>query len=90
MDIGRIGFKGGNDEGPATVYLTPPIFKSCKTSYYGGNHMFITDESQLFIIEMRRLLDDYERSPHKIKADIMEDVIVLAHALNKKNRQKHQ
>ncbi|VEF46547.1 hypothetical protein [Siminovitchia acidinfaciens] len=51
--------------------------------------MFITEESQLFVREMRRLLNDYERSPHNKKADIMEDVMVLAHALNKRNHQKY-
>ncbi|WHY81763.1 hypothetical protein [Siminovitchia fortis] len=50
--------------------------------------MSIKEENLLFIREMRRLLDDYERSPNNKRADIMEDVIVLAQALNIRNRQK--
>lgn len=46
--------------------------------------MSITEEHQLFIREMRRLLEEYERSPYNKKADIMEDVLILAHALNKR------
>lgn len=48
--------------------------------------MSITDENQLFIREMRRLLDDYVRSPRHIKSDIMEDVKILFHALNENHR----
>ncbi len=50
--------------------------------------MSIKEENLLFIREMRRLLDDYERSPWNKKADIMEDVMVLAHALNKRHHQR--
>ncbi|MFD1706871.1 hypothetical protein ACFSCZ_09025 [Siminovitchia sediminis] len=47
--------------------------------------MAITEENQLFLREMRRLLTDYERFPSHKKAEIMEDVIILAHALREKH-----
>lgn len=57
-----------------------------KFSFFRGHLMSIREENKLFIREMRRLLDDYERSPHHIKSDIMEDVKLLIHALNENDR----
>ncbi|GIN90922.1 hypothetical protein J6TS1_35780 [Siminovitchia terrae] len=47
--------------------------------------MSISEENQLFVRELRRLLDDYERSPRNKKTAIMEDILILAHALYKSN-----
>lgn len=42
------------------------------------------DERTLFLRELRRLLDDYERSPGQTKPVIIEHVLVIADALQKK------
>lgn len=44
--------------------------------------MSLTDENQLFFRELKRLLDDYERSPKQKKPVIMEDVVIIAKAIN--------
>ncbi len=43
--------------------------------------MSISEENQLFLRELRRLLDDYERSPRNKKMAIMEDILLLTRAL---------
>ncbi|MBD8005101.1 hypothetical protein [Bacillus norwichensis] len=43
--------------------------------------MSISEENQLFLRELRRLLDDYERSPRNKKNAIMEDILLLTQAL---------
>ncbi len=49
----------------------------------GGLPLQNLDETKLFMREIYRLLDDFQRSPLNMRVDIMKDIQVLLNAVKK-------